>query len=483
MVKILTKLGILVSCIISLPFTAMSKSYLKDCWTKQAGSLKQNYLMLTYKENVNKLEHSFEPWQQTKYFGKGEIWINNSEFLMIDTLNSGGQIYNSKKVVDNNNMLFLDYGDTELFKVTKTMLANQIIENARYSPLGILNFFYKSKVSLKTTPEFAIYTASINKSKITLYINKKTKLILRIDVLSDDDLYGDVTTVVRYNNYSRCGEIQQPGIITITKINDILLDTVNILSSKIVNKAPNILTKPINYKISEDAEIKPVISTNKYDQNIHFIEFNHTEDRVLLVEFKDFLLVAEAPLNSRNGQIIIDQAKKMAPGKPIKFFVFGHHHPHYVGGVRSFVHLGATILATDNNVDYVKYIVEASHKLNPDSLELSPKVANIEIIGDHKTITDGNFQMEIYKIGSLSKHTEDYLIYYFPTMKMLFQDDLAFIPLNGTRKASSRQKGLYDAIKSLNLKVDKIVQSWPIGNYGIKTIFSFNELEESVKKQ
>jgi glyoxylase-like metal-dependent hydrolase (beta-lactamase superfamily II) len=242
-----------------------------------------------------------------------------------------------------------------------------------------------------------------------------------------------------------------------------------------------LLTRPADYKIKPDTVIKPDISIEKYSDNIHFVLLKHTDGRAMIVEFADFLVVTEAPLNSENGELIIQEARKIAPGKPIKYFLFSHFHPDYTGGMRSFVHAGATVLCCSTDVPYVTYLAAAPHSLQPDNLEREPVALKTEEINDTKVITDGKYTMNIYFMGDKSEHTNDYLLYYFPKEKMLFEGDLAFISKEGPpQKASKRQAGLYNAIKEIGIDVQTVSQSWPAENYGVKWQFPFAELEQSV---
>jgi glyoxylase-like metal-dependent hydrolase (beta-lactamase superfamily II) len=195
-----------------------------------------------------------------------------------------------------------------------------------------------------------------------------------------------------------------------------------------------------------------------------------------------FLVVAEAPLESKNGELIIKEAKKIAPHKPIKYFVFGHHHPQYLGGVRPFINNGTTILTHSSNTDYLKQVATFKHTIQPDALQMSNKPLLFEVVDEKRIIKDSNFEMQIIHIGWMSKHTDDYLVYYFPKYKLLFEDDLVWIKKEGGAKpAGERQKGLYDAIKKYGLDVETIIQSWPINYMEVKTEISFKELEESVQ--
>jgi glyoxylase-like metal-dependent hydrolase (beta-lactamase superfamily II) len=232
--------------------------------------------------------------------------------------------------------------------------------------------------------------------------------------------------------------IYYPTSINIEKINGKLQDKVKVFNAQVINELPMTLEMPKGYQISDDILIQSKVSVKKYRPNLHFVELEHTRDRVLIVEFDNFLLVAEAPLNSENGETILQQAHKIAPNKPIKYFVFGHYHPHYLGGIRPFVNSGAKIISTAMDKQYVEYLTNAPHTIKPDKLQLSKKQVEFEIVNKKLTIEDKDFSMEIYHIGNKSQHSDDYLIYYFPTEKLLFEDDLVMIGKdNKVRKAGT----------------------------------------------
>lgn len=463
---------------------AQSNNILRNCWERQVKPLTNIYLTFSYTEKRNELEHSFKPWQESNYNSTGTVWCNADNFLKSDSLTFRGKKYNSKTQLSKSTLLFLDYGDNELFAVTESMFQNQLLSTVRYSPVNLINYFFQNKISADNVIDrnFAIYKTTINKTLVELYIRKSDNLLDKITLLSYDELFGDVLSIFSYKDYSTINNLTYPKTIQIEKINGKVKDEVKLSIAANINKEiPHLLDKPIDYKLKEDVEITPEIKVEKYSKNIHFIELKHTDDRVMVVEFSDFLLVAEAPINSQNGELIINEAKKIAPSKPIKYFVFGHYHPHYLGGMRPFIHKGATVLAVSSNVEYVKYLVNAPHSLNPDSLQMQPKPLKIEEIKDSLKITDDKFEMKIYFIGEKSEHTNDYLIYYFPSEKLLFQDDLVWIAREGEiKKASGRQAGLYNAIVGLGLDIETIIQSWPVKDYGVKTVIPCTDLEKSM---
>lgn len=469
---------------LTIQANAQSNSILKNCWDRQVKPLGNNYITFSFSEQSNELEHNFRPWQETNYKSNGIVWSNANNFMKSDSLTFRNKKYNSKIQLDKSTLLFLNYGDKELFAVTKNMYQNQIFNTIRYSPINLINYFFQHKIPTdkESNSDFAVYKTTINEALVRLYIKKSDNLVHKVTVLSYDELFGDVLSTFYYSDYSTIKNLYYPKTIQIEKINGKVKDEVKIVNeASIIKEVQGLLEKPIDYKLKEETEIIPDITVEKYSENIHFIKLKHTDDRVMVVEFTDFLVVAEAPLNSRNGELIITEAEKIAPNKPIKYFVFGHYHPHYLGGMRPFIHKGAKIICSEANQDYVAYLANAPHTLSPDSLQIQPKPLLTEEIKDSLSITDGKFEMKIYFIGEKSEHTNDYLIYYFPTEKLLFQDDLVWIPKKGEiKKASGRQAGLYKAIMDLGLNVETIIQSWPVKDYGVKTVIPFSDLEKSM---
>lgn len=458
-------------------------NYLEQSWQQQVKGMDNYFLTYQFTESSNQLGHSFYPWQQTNYQVNGQIWYNSEEFTKLDTLKSGKDVYTSKTVLKEAEMLLLDFGNKDLTQITTNFFEDQTYKTARYSPARILNYFVSNKISISNESDqtYAIYETTINKTIVKLHINKHNNLLSKLVTISDDELFGDVETEYIYSNYTIIGSLFVALNIDIKKINGKILDQVRLNYGEITDGMPSLLERPENYKLTDEVPSQIHITTEKYNDNIYLLELKHTDDKILIVEFTNFLLVAEAPLNSENGELIIEEARKIAPMKPIRYFVFGHYHPHYLGGIRPFVQKGAKIITSKQNMEYVSFIVNAKHTINPDSLQIDPKPLVFEEIKDSLKISDGKTEMTIYFIGEKSFHTKDYLIYYFPNEKILFEDDLVWISKSGElKKASNRQAGLFNAIKDLGIEVKTIIQSWPVKDYGVKTVIPFEDLEKSV---
>ncbi|RYZ54500.1 MAG: hypothetical protein EOP49_05045 [Sphingobacteriales bacterium] len=460
-----------------------AKDLLKACCDKQVPVDDDRYRAIIFHEKRNELYHSSEPWQQMTYDIAGTFWYNSKHFLKQDTLRSGQRTLYSKTSLKGNELLLMDYGSKALTPVTPQLLTEQLLESARYTPALLLQYFREHKVTATRRADTKIYTYTtlIGDIRVTLYINSLSERVDKIGILANDELRGDVLTSISYLGYTTDGLFCYPGQIRIERVNGKLVDEVNLSNYTVVLHPPQLLDAPEDYAVADKKDPVPEIKKARYAGHIYLLNMPHTGVRSLVVEFDSFLLVAEAPLNTINGELIIREARKIAPHKPIRYFTFGHHHPHYLGGLRAFVYAGATILGTPDDETYVRYLATAQHSLSPDSLQRKPRPLQYEIVRDSLLISDGNMSMMIYHIGEQSGHTRDYLVYYFPQEKMLYEGDLVWVRNNGPAvKAGPTQKGLYKAITALGIDVREVLQSWGTGFPDYKMDISFEDLKQSV---
>src|SRR5437867_8952405 len=88
------------------------------------------------------------------------------------------------------------------------------------------------------------------------------------------------------------------------------------------------------------------------------------------VEFADYVVVIEGPLNEQRSLAVIAEVKKLIPNKPIRYVVNTHHHFDHSGGLRTYVAEGATIVTHAANKDFFEnvFFYPAPRTLEPDLL-------------------------------------------------------------------------------------------------------------------
>lgn len=429
-----------------------------------------------FQETNNLLHHDFYPFKKTTYNLSGIIATNNNNFIKEDSLSLRNKILNSILQINNDTILFKNYGKDELLKLDSNKYFELLFESARYSPYYLVNYLInKNKINTIKNK----YNLSLNNFLIEINIKKNN--INQIKTIKYDEYYGNDTTIYNYINYNA---YNYPEKIIINKLNNKLIDTVNLFDFKKEIKINDKLKKDSIYFIKNNQEINEKLSSEKINNKLTFINFKEANLRSLIVEFEKYLLVIEAPLNPKNGELLFNEIKKIYPNKQVKFFTFSHHHQHYTGGIREFIHNEVEIIQVEENNEYIDYLANSDHSLNPDNLFYSKKKLKYTSYKDSLKIKDSYNEIIFYQLGDKSSHTKDYTFFYFPDEKIIFLGDLIFLnqDISKRRGASLREEGIYYFLKDNNIDVNKIYISWPLENYNIITDIDFIEFENIFNK-
>ena len=110
---------------------------------KQTQNFNNYYLKISFKESLNELRHSQEPWQQTNYKISGNYFLGKNYFSKIDTLTRRSRKYFSKTFWNTNKLYFIDYGQSKKQKITESLFNKQIFKILPYSPISIFKEFKK----------------------------------------------------------------------------------------------------------------------------------------------------------------------------------------------------------------------------------------------------------------------------------------------------------------------------------------------------
>ncbi|MGH8016021.1 MAG: hypothetical protein ACREBV_07515, partial [Candidatus Zixiibacteriota bacterium] len=208
--------------------------------------------------------------------------------------------------------------------------------------------------------------------------------------------------------------------------------------------------------------------------NLFSIDLASINTRVMVAEFIDFLVVLEGAYNSRNCDLLALKIQEHFQ-KPVKYFAFSHLHGQYIGGARSWVAEGATVIVPPTTVKLIEEMVNTPHDLQPDALTRNPKPLSITTAKEGRRIDDATNALEIYNIES--GHTDEYFIFYFPRQKVLMNGDLLFY--RPGQPLSDRSQKLCQAVQKLGLDVDSYVCTWPLTGYDTKNIVTKAEMQDA----
>jgi glyoxylase-like metal-dependent hydrolase (beta-lactamase superfamily II) len=179
----------------------------------------------------------------------------------------------------------------------------------------------------------------------------------------------------------------------------------------------------------QKAAVPPVrAESQKVAEGVYYITGGSHHS--VVIEFRDFMLLFEAPQNQARTLAVLAEAKRLVPNKPLRYVVNSHHHFDHLGGIRTAFHEGATVIAHSSNRDFLKQEVLAygSWTLEPDLLSLHPPTEwaegyQLETVDLKHAVTDGNRILELYYVQG-NPHAEGMLMGYLPRERILIQADM-----------------------------------------------------------
>jgi len=181
------------------------------------------------------------------------------------------------------------------------------------------------------------------------------------------------------------------------------------------------------------------------------------------VEFADFVAIVEAPLDEARSLAVIEEVVRLFPEKPIRYLVNTHQHHDHIGGLRTYMHLGATIITHWKNYPfYTRDVLNyAPRTLQPDFLSWSPPTELAEgyfyeQVTENYVLSDGARTMHLHYVQPL-RHADGMLMAYLPREKLLIEADLFDTHEPPPSAATPSNTSLYNVVQRLKLDVSRIV--------------------------
>lgn len=289
------------------------------------------------------------------------------------------------------------------------------------------------------------------KYRYTGFINGKDQ-VERVRTWIDNPVLGDTEFETAYSQYKNFGGVNFPSRIVRNlgghRVLDITVADVKANSATALSAPDNVAQSPAGAPIT--------VAVSKLADGVFYLTGGTHHS--LAIDQKDHIVIIEGPQHEARSQAVIDKAKEVIPGKPIKYLINSHAHFDHSGGVRTFVDEGATIVTHAANVPYYQKAWAAPHTLNPDRLARSGKAARFESFETKHVLSDGKRSIEIHQIAGNS-HNDAFALIYLPAEKILIEAD-AYTPLAPNAPAPTSVNpyaaNLLDNVEKLKLNVEQI---------------------------
>ncbi len=345
---------------------------------------------------------------------------------------------------------------------------------AALHPKIVANAILERRENLKPDNEDG-YLFAWNDELWSVEADKETGRILSLQRRIRNERYGDGSELVHYDIHSTDSNVLHPKSVTIKmKGREIARFDFGAIQRQEVVVFPSVDRERDRTWLVSAGDIK----FDEIAPHIFKIDLDSVNTRAVVAEFIDYLVVLEGAFNSRICDVIAQKVQERFQ-KPVKYFAFSHIHGQYVGGVRSWVKEGATIIVPPSTVPLIEEIVKAPFNLYPDALFREPKPLQITTAKEGRRIDDETNALEIYNIESL--HTDEYFIFYFPRQKVMMNGDLLFY--RPGKPLSDRSMKLCEAVQKLGLDVETYICTWPLSGYDTKNIVSRTEMLEACGKK
>jgi glyoxylase-like metal-dependent hydrolase (beta-lactamase superfamily II) len=151
---------------------------------------------------------------------------------------------------------------------------------------------------------------------------------------------------------------------------------------------------------------------------------------IMIVEFRDFLVVVECPGNFAMANSTIVALREAFPAKPVRYVVPSHTHGDHGGGARAYFHAGATLLTTPVHADFYRELARVQRTIAPDPYVAAERAPSIETFRGKHVISDGEQTLVLHDVGP-NAHSEELTIAHLPRQKIVWQADVYFSPGTG----------------------------------------------------
>jgi L-ascorbate metabolism protein UlaG (beta-lactamase superfamily) len=334
-----------------------------------------------------------------------------------------------------------------------------------------------------TIVSFTMQT-SIGKHRINGTINDQN-LVELTDTWFPNPVYGDMDYEMRFTKYKSFDGVQFPTLLHVHQGDPRLNPAHNYYEYNVTDVKTNVAvaTMPVPDAV-RTATLAPVkVESQKLADGVWLL--GGGTHNSMLVEFKDFATVVEAPQNEARSLAVIEEAGRLVPNKLIRYVVNTHHHFDHAGGLRTYLSQGTTVITHESNKQYYMDIMfyPAGRELQPDRMSfyspmymISRRPAPIETVASFAggpgggaakyVITDGERILEVIHVQDMAyeletpsiaqgNHAADMLMVYLPKEKILVNADLYTPPAPGATRPmpNAAMKTLYQNMKKQKLDV------------------------------
>jgi glyoxylase-like metal-dependent hydrolase (beta-lactamase superfamily II) len=318
------------------------------------------------------------------------------------------------------------------------------------TPHGVIKAAQRNGATVKWVENLAAVSfAEKGVFSAVAFINDKY-LVERVESRMPDAVMGDTRVVTEYWDYRELGTVKFPMRMRQSVAGTTVLD---IELKEVQPNAEVSIPVPDVVRAGKDKEN---VTAEKAAEGVWFLAGGSHNSAA--IEMKDYVILVEAPLYDGRALAVIQEVRKLVPGKPIRYVVNTHSHFDHSGGLRAAVGEGASLIAQAQSAAWYEKVFANPNRIAPDHLAKSGRKLKVVPVNDKLVLDDGARKVEVHRLRP-SDHVDTFLMVYLPAEKLLIQAD-AFTPgppnsPPPTPPNNYNQLTLVENIERLKLQVER----------------------------
>ena len=148
-----------------------------------------------------------------------------------------------------------------------------------------------------------------------------------------------------------------------------------------------------------------------------------------VVEFADHLVIYELIANVRQAKQVLDYARSLVPGKPIRYLIPSHNHFDHVRGIRQAVAEGITIITRPLTAAQFEETLQGANPEYPDDYSRNPQPMKTMLLDEHIRLQDPTQTLDVYWMRN-NGHMADGVFAHAPAQKVLMEADMVTAALD-----------------------------------------------------
>jgi hypothetical protein len=110
----------------------------------------------------------------------------------------------------------------------------------------------------------------------------------------------------------------------------------------------------------------------------------------------------------------------------------------------------------------VRAVAAYPFTIAPDRWARAQRQVKLRTFTQRLELADATNRLVLVDIGKRSTHTDEFVIFWLPQAKLVFETEQGWLTADGALRAGRRAKGFLQVLDDEKIDAQRLVQSWPM---------------------